>query len=120
MPLHGLRLGSRQRRHARHLPELFDHVHGEVIGGELFERGNKFRIDDGIWVRNCRRSFWTRGLLRLCQRDRGRQSHRQTKAGGADCEIATSELMAHVSIFFLLKIRNESPCSNFAGGVLTS
>jgi hypothetical protein len=39
------------------LPELDGHLHGEINRRELLEYGKKFRIDEGIWVRNRRRSF---------------------------------------------------------------
>jgi hypothetical protein len=57
MSLHGLRRRSRVRGHAGQLPKLADHLRCEVIGGELLECRKKFRIDEGIWVRNLRRSF---------------------------------------------------------------
>jgi hypothetical protein len=39
------------------LPELADHLRREVKGGELLERRKKFCIDEGIWIRDRRRSF---------------------------------------------------------------
>jgi hypothetical protein len=39
------------------LPEQANHLRREVKGGELPEYRKKFRIDKGIWVRDCGRSF---------------------------------------------------------------
>jgi hypothetical protein len=39
------------------LPELADYLRWDVNGGELLQRRKKFRIDEGIWMRDRRRSF---------------------------------------------------------------